>query len=325
VKRRTPLRLLALAAVAVLAAVPPLAGGFTLHLGVEAATLATAALALGLLVGRGGMVSLGHAAFWGLGAYAAALLARHVAPWPWLALPVAALVAVGFALATGVLVLRGRGIFFLMLTLAFAQLAHVLALQWRDLTGGDDGIAGVPALTGLEDHRALYGLAIGTLVGSYLLLSAAWASPLGQVLDAARQNEARARALGYPVFLYRLAAYALAAAVTGVAGAIAAHERGFVHPRDLSWSVSGVMLIVVLLGGPQAPWGPAVGASAYVAVEAWASARSDYWNLFLGLLLVATVLWGRGGLAGLAAWASSGVRRLARGGADGGAAGGAPV
>ncbi|HXG42082.1 MAG TPA: branched-chain amino acid ABC transporter permease [Dehalococcoidia bacterium] len=301
-------RTAALAAAAGLACMPPLAGGYSLHLGLETVTLALAAMSLGLLVGWGGMVSLGHAAFWGLGAYAAALLSTHIGPWPWLVLPVAAMVPAAFAVATGIFTLRSHGIFFLMLTLAFAQLAYVLALQWRGLTNGDNGISGIPGLAGFQDHRALYGLAVAFLGAGYLFLSRLVRSPVGQVLDAARQNEARTRALGYPVFTYRLAAYALAAAMTGLAGAVAAHERGFVHPRDFYWVVSGVMLVVVLLGGRRALWGPIVGASLYVAVGSWASARTEFWNLVLGLLLVGVVLWGRGGIAGLAgqAWQAAG-------------------
>jgi branched-chain amino acid transport system permease protein len=317
-----------LVAAAGLACMPPLAGGYSLHLGLETVTLALAAMSLGLLVGWGGLVSLGHAAFWGLGAYAAALLSTHIGPWPWLVLPVAAAVAAGFALATGIFTLRSHGIFFLMLTLAFAQLAYVLSLQWRGLTNGDNGISGIPGLAGFEDHRALYGLAIGFLAAGYALFSQLVRSPVGQVLDAARQNEARARALGYPVFAYRLAVYALSAALTGIAGALAAHERGFVHPRDFYWVVSGVMLVVVLFGGQRALWGPVIGASVYIAVESWASARTEFWNLFLGLLLVAAVLWGRGGIAGVAgqAWrAVSRIQRLALKGTDAGAAGRARV
>jgi branched-chain amino acid transport system permease protein len=190
-----------------------------------------------------------------------------------------------------------------MLTLAFAQLGFVVSFQWRSLTRGDDGLSGIPALTGLGDERALYLLALALLGGSYLLLSRLVQSPLGQVLDAARQNEARARALGYHVFRYRLAAYLLAGALTGLAGALAAHERGFVHPRDFSLAVSATLLIGVILVNQRWLWGPVLGISALVALEAWLSARTEFWNLFLGLLLMAVVLWGRGGLAGLLAQA----------------------
>ncbi len=312
-----------LLAVAALAAMPPLWGGYTLHLGLVTVTMALAAMSLGVLVGWGGLDSLGHAAFWGLGGYAAALLSKHYGPWPWLVLPVAAGVAAGFAVATGIFTLRSRGIFFLMLTLAFAQLGFVVTFQWRDLTRGDDGLSGIPALAGFEDHRALYALATIFLAASYLLFSRLVRSPVGRVLDAARQNEARARALGYPVFLYRLAVYALTGAITGVAGALAAHERGFVHPRDFSLAVSATMLIAVILVSQRRLWGPVLGISVLVAMESWLSARTEFWNLFLGLLLVAIVLWGRGGIAGLAAQAWQAVGRLQRllpRGSDAGAA-----
>ena len=313
-------------------------GGYPLHLATEMLIWGLAAAALDLLVGYAGLVSLGQAGFFGMGAYAAALLASRAGQAGlWVTLPAAALLAAALAVAMAPFVLRSHGIYFLMLTLAFAQMVYALSTQWVSLTRGDDGISGIPAPTGLEDPRAFH------LVALMVVGLALWGlvrlvhSPFGRALEAIRQNEGKARALGFPAFWYRFAALVLSGALTGVAGALYAHQKRFVHPHDVYWTTSGILLIMVLLGGRRSIWGGVVGAVLYVLFEAWVSARTGYWQLFVGLLLVVTVLSSPRGLWGLVgtdhgrAHGASGLPALRRragpqrglhGGEAGGAAGG---
>lgn len=330
-------------AVAVGALLPVGLGGYPLHLATEMLVWALAACALDLLVGYAGLVSLGQAAFFGLGAYTVAILATRVGVTQvWATLSAAAAMAATFAAVTGPFVLRGHGIYFLMLTLAFAQMVWALATQWVSLTRGDDGISGVPPPAGLEDprvyHLFVFAVVALCIVGLWRLVH----SPFGRVLSAIRQNEGKARALGYPGFWYKFAALVLSAALTGLAGALYLHQKQFVHPHDAYWTTSGILLVMVLLGGRRSIWGGVLGAVVYVLFEAWVSARTGYWQLLVGLLLVATVLINPGGLWGLAeaylqgvshgrARGAAGVPTLRRragpgwrvdGGDQGGAAGG---
>lgn len=284
-------RPLLIGAGALLLLLPALLGGYPLYLATEALCWAIAAAALDLLVGYLGLTPLGHIAMWGLGAYAAALLVRAGLPLP-AALPLSALVATGYSALTAPLALRAGGIFFTLVTLAFAQMLQVLADKWTAVTGGTDGLN---VQSGLSD-LGLYLLTLGAAALSLLVLTRLVRSPFGRVLEAIRQNEPRARALGYPVFAYRYGAVLIASAFIGLAGALGAAHRGIVTPGDLAWLQSAVLLIMVLLGGARTLWGPVVGAALYIVLQAALSSRTDLWAGLVGLLLLALVLGGRGGL-----------------------------
>ncbi|RTH03075.1 branched-chain amino acid ABC transporter permease [Thermus scotoductus] len=267
-------------------------GGYPLYLATEAAFLGLAAVALGFLLGHAGIPSLGQAAFLGLGAYAGAL--ALIGGLPFWAASLAGLGAAAFyALVTGLLVFRTRGIYVLMLTLAFGQMVYSAAYKWVGLTGGDDGLN----LSGLKiDPRLLHLGAVALLFLALWGLGLLLRAPFGKALEALRQNEEKARSLGIPAFGYKLVAYVLAAALTGLAGMGLALHRTFVSPHDLFWLTSVVLLILVLLGGSRGLWGAAFGALFYTFVQAWVSSFTDLWMLFVGLFLIATVLFAREGL-----------------------------
>ncbi|RIH82460.1 urea ABC transporter, permease protein UrtC [Meiothermus luteus] len=272
--------------------VPLLLGGYPLYLATEAALLAVAAVALGLLLGHGGVPSLGQAAFLGLGAYAVGLALKAGLPLL-LALGLAVLVAGLFALLTGLLVFRTHGIFVLMLTLAFGQMVYSAAYKWNALTGGDDGLS----LSGLSLHPGLLHLgAMAVLLAVLLGLGRLLQTPYGKTLEAIRQNEEKIRSLGVPTFYYKLSLFVLTGALTGLAGGGLALHRSFISPHDLFWLTSATLMVMVLLGGSRGLWGAAFGALLYTFVQSWVSSFTDLWGVFVGLLLIGTVLFAREGL-----------------------------
>lgn len=287
----TPKRGLRAAGLILLGALPLLLGGYPLSLATEALCWAIAAAALDLLVGYAGLTPLGHIAMWGLGAYTSALLARAGVPLP-VTLLAAGAVAALYSALTAPLALRAGGIFFLMVTLAFAQMLRAVADRWSAVTGGTDGLT---LTSGLPDW-ALYVITLAVLALTLLTLGRLVRAPFGRVLEAARQNPVRARALGYPVLSYQLGAVVIAAVFIGVAGALAAYHRGIVTPTDLFWLQSAILLIMVLLGGARSLWGPVLGALLYTGLQAWVSSQTPLWAGLVGLLLIGVVLSGRGGL-----------------------------
>jgi branched-chain amino acid transport system permease protein len=288
-------RALVLSALGILAALIPFwLHGYPLYVASEVALYALAAVALDVLAGYAGLVSLGQAAFFGIGAYAAAIVSSHAGPNIALTLPVGFAAAAIFGALIAPLVLRSAGIFFLMITLAFAQLVWATADRWHSLTGGSDGF--VVAKAALSD-TAFYGLCLAVLVVVALLLSGLLRSPAGRVLDAVRQNETRARALGLAAFWYKYWAFVLAGGITGLAGVLHAHHRTFVSLADLSWSNSVLLLVMVLLGGLRSLWGAVIGAAAFVVLQVWVSSHTDRWeNFVIGAVLIAIVLLTRRGL-----------------------------
>jgi branched-chain amino acid transport system permease protein len=286
-----------LLAVAVIAALVPLAlHGYPLYLATEVVLYAIAAVALDLLVGYAGLVSLGQAAFFGLGAYAAGIVSAHAGPNLALTLAAGFAVAALYGAAIAPLSLRSAGIFFLMITLAFAQLvwATAGANALHALTGGTDGLV-VPHLP-LSD-TAFYLVAVALLAVIIIALSRLVRSPFGRALDAVRQNETRARSLGLAAFWYKFWAFVIAAGVTGIAGVLHAHHRNFVSVADAYWDNSVIFLVMVLLGGVRSLWGGAIGAAVFVLLQAWVSSKTDKWEMFvIGAVLVAIVLFTRRGL-----------------------------
>ena len=271
------------------------AGKFGQELIAQIAILAIFAMSLDLLVGFTGLVSLGHAAFYGIGAYAIAAFATMLG-WPAPA-AMAAAVAVSAlaALVTGAFAVRLAGVFFIMVTLAIGEAIHAYLFKARAF-GGDDGMGGIPRFdlsaigVDLVDSRAFALFTVIAAVAVYGLLEGVVRSPFGRMLVAVRQNEARARALGCRVRRVKLAAFTLAGGLAGFAGALTAQHTGFISPELLFWTTSGEVLIVVIIGGMGSLVGPAAGAVLVVLAADWASGLTDYWMLWMGLIFIAVVV-----------------------------------
>ena len=259
---------------------------------------------LDLLVGRAGLPSLGHAAFFGSGAYAAAIVGQRLQTNELLVgLGAAALVAGLLALIIGALAVRASGIFFLMLTLALAQMVYAIAFQATDLTGGSNGFAGVrrPALFGLDLGSAdtLYLLVAVVFALVTLLLWRVTRSPYGRALVGLRENERRMRALGYDTRTLKLSVFVLAGALAGIAGALSAYAFRFVSPNDVALGTSVTGLVIVLIGGAGTLLGPLLGAAAVLFIERVLSSSVGFSQTVLGVVFILFVLFARQGLAGL--------------------------
>ena len=263
---------------------------------------ALAASSLNLVLGFGGMFSLGHAAFFGAGAYAAAICMNAGIHDALLAFPIAMLAAGLFALLVGSISLRTRGVYFIMITLAFAQMAYYLFISAR-AWGGDDGLplATRMSLGGLSlagDH-ALFYAALACLTLTMLFLSRLANARFGRVIQAIRENETRMEALGYPVFRYRLACFALGGALAGLAGALLANLTGLASPNLLQWTQSGTLLVMIIIGGVGYLYGGVVGALILLMLEETLVGFTEHWHIVLGLLLLGIVLFAPKGVAAL--------------------------
>jgi branched-chain amino acid transport system permease protein len=292
----------------------------------DIASWALFAVALDLLLGYTGLLSFGHAAFWGSSAYATGLIAVHSGlPFP-VAVLGGAVVAMALAVPIGYLSVRRSGIYFAMVTLAFAQLLFFAANQWRGLTGGENGLQGVPrTLAGLDLTDPFYFYYAGLPIVAFGLFVAwrAVRSPFGRVLVAIRENPARVRALGYPVSRYQLGAFVLSAGLAGLAGGLYAVGHGFVSLQEVYWTTSGKVVIMTVLGGIGTLWGSVVGAALIVELEDYlATAGFDGIGIVTGAIFVLVVLLFRRGIVGtlLAGW-----ERLSRPVAAEPGAGGAPA
>ncbi len=290
---------------ALLAAAPFLGFGqsHALTLLARAMILGMAAVGLSLLVGGAGLVSLGHAAMLGIGAYAVVVLDAAGITEALVVAPLAIGAAAAFALATGAIAIRTSGVHFIMITLAFAQMAFFTAGSLAGY-GGDDGytLYGRNRLAGtrLLEHRLVFHfLCLGLLAATLLLCEALLASRFGRVLRAARQHELRTRALGFEPYPYRLLAYVIAGGIGGLAGLLLANATEFVAPSYLAWQRSGDLLFVVILGGVASLPGAVFGALAFVLLEEWLSHLTEHWRLVFGPLLILAVLFLKGGIAGL--------------------------
>jgi branched-chain amino acid transport system permease protein len=299
---------LELAVLALLALVPLAGSPFYTELAAKTLVLAIFAMSLDLLVGFTGLVSFGHAAYFGIAAYAAALLSpKYGAVNLWLAMPAAVGAATLCALLVGLFVLRTRGVYSIMVTLAFAQLFFFL-FHDTALGGGSDGIylnfKPTAEIFGfkpfdLDDARHLYWFILVTMTAVYLCLRRIMQSPFGRALVGIKNNEHRMRALGYRTFRYKLAAYALAGGLGGLAGFLYAVIFGFVTPELLSWHQSGNALLMVILGGMGNLAGAIGGAFAFIALAETFSAWTRHWQLAMGAVIVAAVLFLPGGLAAI--------------------------
>ena len=261
-----------------------------------------AAIGLDLIVGYGALVSFGHAAFVGLGAYAVGILAAHGVDEALVALPVALAVATLFALATGAVSLRTQGVYFIMITLAFGQMAYFTASSLAPY-GGDDGLTihvrnTVAGLAVLKDRRAFYYVVLACLAGGYLTCRAIVVSRFGRVLRGARENPTRLATIGFDVYRFQLVAYAISGALGGLAGYLLANHTEFVSPAYMSWQRSGELIIMILLGGLGRLHGAIIGAIVFLLIEEWLSGITEHWKMIFGPFLVLVVLFARGGLIG---------------------------
>jgi branched-chain amino acid transport system permease protein len=263
---------------------------------------AIAAASLNFIMGFGGMVSLGHAAFFGLGAYTVAIAMNHGLTSAWSAWPLAMMVAATFALVIGSISLRTRGVYFIMITLAFAQMIYYLAVGLKQY-GGEDGL-NLPVRSeigfGLDlGHEAtLYYVVLALLATVMLVLNRTVDARFGRVLLGVRENEARMEAIGFPTFRYRLAGFTIAGAIAGLAGALFANHNQFVSPAALHWTQSATLVVMVLLGGIGYRYGGVLGAATLQLLEEVLAAFTDYWHLPLGLILLAIVFFAPHGIAG---------------------------
>jgi len=272
---------------------------------------AIAATSLNLALGYGGMISFGHAAFVGAGAYAASICIVEGLTSAWLGWPAAMAAAAAAAWLIGAVSLRTRGVYFIMITLAFAQMAFYLVNSMKAY-GGDEGLTLPQRASGLGNEVAFYYVVLLLLSLTLLLLHRLVNSRFGRVIVAIRENEARAEAVGLPVFRYRLACFVIAGAFAGLAGALLASHGKYVNPNVLHWSQSGELMIMVILGGVGRLWGGAIGAAVLLGLEhlitdypiGWleriAPNYQDHAGLGIGLVLLAIVLFAPQGLAGLA-------------------------
>ena len=262
-----------------------------------------AALALDFICGYGGLVSFGHAAFVGIGAYTAGIFSAHGITDMAITLPVALLVSALFAWLTGTVCLRTKSVYFIMITLAFGQMIYFVAGSLSPY-GGDDGMTlklrstlfGFPVL---QNDRALYYAVLVFLLASYLLCRAIVASRFGRVFRGARDNPTRMATIGYDVFRYQRDAYVIAGCLGGLSGFLLANATEFVSPSFMSWQRSGELIIMVLFGGIGTLHGAIVGAAAFLLLEDMLGGITENWKLIFGPMLVLIVLFARGGLLGL--------------------------
>jgi branched-chain amino acid transport system permease protein len=297
------------ALVAVLALVPvyaALSGNyFLMSLFTRIVILAMAAASLNLIMGFGGMVSFGHAAYLGIGGYAIGILAKEginsgLLQWP------LALVASGlFALVVGALSLRTRGVYFIMITLAFAQMIYYVAIG-LDRYGGDDGMtiykrSEFGDLINLSNKTAFYYLCLVLLLGAVYLVWRIVNSRFGLVIQGARSNDRRMRAIGFPTYRYKLVCFVIAGTLCGLAGALLANHTDFISPAMMHWTRSGDLIVMAVLGGMGTVFGPVLGAVALLVLEEALSGLTEYWPIIIGPIFLLVVLFARGGIDGVLA------------------------
>ncbi len=292
---------------------------FYITLATRMAILALAAIGLNLALGLGGLVSFGHAAFFGIGGYAAGILSTHafntqpLLTWPvevagsdqmpviW---SVAVIVSGFVALAIGAISLRTSGVYFIMITLAFAQMIYYFAISWPAY-GGEDGLSitmrnafpGANTVVPLD----LFLICYAVLIAALFVFANIRDSRFGAALQAGRQNETRLAAVGIGPFRVRLVAFVISAMITALAGALYADLNRFAGPSMLSWQMSGELIVLIILGGTGRLFGPVAGAMLFVVIESVLGGLTERWQLFLGLILLGVVLFARGGLIGVLA------------------------
>lgn len=290
---------------------------FTITLATRAVILALAAVGLNIVLGIGGLVSFGHAVFFGIGGYAMGILAYHAQTYTALDLgafttagtklmPLIWIVAMGvsgaLAYVIGLLSLRTSGVYFIMITLAFGQMFYYFAISWAQY-GGEDGLSiyvrnDFPGLNTLVPIQ-FFGICFVLLCLVLFLKARLQASPFGLALNAARQSTARVETVGLNPMHLKLVAFVISGAVTGLAGALFADLNRFVSPTMFSWQLSGELIVLIVIGGVGRLMGPVIGACIFVALEHFLGELTDFWHIYLGVILLCIVLFGRGGVMGL--------------------------
>lgn len=277
--------------------------GFYIGVASRILILALAATSLNLILGFGGMVSFGHAAFVGVGAYAVGILMQNGVASAWIAWPAAFVFGGLFALVIGMMSLRTHGVYFIMITLAFAQMLFYLMISLKTY-GGEDGLSltsrsklglGLDLADDVQFYYVVLALFVVAFVGIQRILNARF----GHVLQGIRENETRMEAIGFPVYRYKLIAFTLAGAIAGLAGALLANQDSFVSPSMLKWTQSGMLMIMVILGGVGHLFGGLVGAAVFLLIEETLMSYTIHWQFGLGAVLLAVVLLAPNGLTNL--------------------------
>ncbi len=285
--------------------------------------LAIAAISLNLILGFGGMVSLGHAAFIGIGAYCVGIPGYYDIYNGWIHLALTVVVSATFALLTGAISLRTKGVYFIMITLAFSQMVYFTFVSLEEY-GGDDGLviylrSEFPAFMNMDGPVALYYWIFGALLLSLLLVHRLVYARFGRVIVGSKFNEERMQSLGFNTYRYRLTCYVISGVICGIAGMLLGNFTSFISPEMMSWTRSGELIFMVVMGGSGSFFGPLIGTGAFVFLEQYLPefmkmlnpAWLEYWHLPFGLLLVGLVMFGKGGIHG---WLSRLDAR--RGGSD---------
>jgi len=278
------------------------------ELGTRVVVLGLAAMALNFLLGYTGVLSFGHAAYFGLGAYGTGMIIRYVVPSTGLGILVGTLVGTLAAAIIGPLIIRLRGVYFAMVTIAFGQVFYFIAFRWNTVTGGDDGLTGwtrMPLDFGfvkidiLHQPVAFYYLVFAVFAVAVGIMAWLLRSPFGRTLIAIRENERRARFLGIPVDRHIWISWVISCGFVSLAGSLYALLNNFVDPRALYWTQSGDFVIMAVLGGMRSFWGPLLGAAIFVVLQDYLSSATENWMSFLGLFFVLVVLFFPRGILGM--------------------------
>jgi branched-chain amino acid transport system permease protein len=276
--------------------------GFLLVISTRIVIMAIAAVSLNLILGYGGMVSFGHAAYLGIGGYAVGILAQSGIYSGFVQWPVAILASAAFALVIGILSLRTRGVYFIMITLAFAQMIYYVASGLDDY-GGDDGLTiyrrSQFGVLDLSNKVVFYYLCLALLAVTVFVIWRLVNSRFGLVIQGARSNDRRMQALGFPTYRYRVVAFVIAGTMCGLAGALLANHTDFISPATMHWTQSGDLIVMVILGGIRSLFGPVFGAVALLVLEEVLSEITEYWQIILGPLFLLVVLYARRGIDGM--------------------------
>jgi branched-chain amino acid transport system permease protein len=282
-------------------------GGYT-ELATRIVVMGLAAMSLNFLLGFTGVLSFGHAAYFGLGAYGAAMGIKYLGLGTIPAMALGVVVATLAAMAIGGLIVRRRGVYFAMVTIAFGQVFYFLAFRWNAVTGGDDGLSGwhrMPINFGFArldifgNDKAFYYFALAVFAVSVAAMAILIDSPFGRSLTAIRENERRARFLGVPIELHIWLSFVVSCLFVSVAGALYALLNNFTDPRALRFDLSGNLVIMAVLGGMRSFWGPLIGAAIFVALQDYVSSRTENWMSVIGLVFVLVVRFFPRGVLGM--------------------------
>jgi len=271
-------------------------GGYT-ELATRIVVMALAAMSLNFLLGFTGVLSFGHAAYFGLGAYGTALTIKYIAPNTLIGMAVGVGVAMVAAAIVGALIVKRRGVYFAMVTIAFGQVFYFIAFRWNSVTGGDDGVTGwhrMPLDVGVpldiySNDKVFYYFVLAIFAACVGLMALLLSSPFGRTLLAIRENERRARFLGIPIDRHIWLSFLISCTFVSVAGSLYALLNNFTDPRALRFDLSGQLVIMAVLGGMRSFWGPLIGAAVFVAVQDYVSSHTEYWMTVIGLVFVLVV------------------------------------